>query len=136
MKRTMTVLMACIALAACSHKLTLQQRGGSAFGSGTAGNDQSVSITIGDRTFSGRYAYASDASFGSFVGVGRGGRTSTGFVSSSSGGGGNILARSNDGVGLRCQFQYSEMNMQGFGECADDSGATYDLQIGPDSAAR
>ncbi len=116
-------------LTACSYQLHLQQRGGAAVGTGVAhDNDQSVSITIGARVFKGQYSYASDASFGSFVGVGKG-RTATGFVSTSSGGGGTIIARSADGVGLRCQFQYSETSNQGYGECADDSGATYDLQI-------
>lgn len=123
------ILAACLALSACSYKLSLQQRGGAAVGSGVAtDSDNGVKITIGQRVFTGQYAYASDASFGSFVGVGRG-RTSTGFVSTASGGGGNIVARSADGVGLRCQFQYSEMSNQGFGECSDDTGATYDLQI-------
>jgi len=128
MKRFFLVL-ACVALSACSYKLTLQQRGGSATGSGVAtDNDHGVKITIGARVFTGQYVYASDASFGSFVGTAKG-RTATGFVSTSSGGGGNIIARSQDGVGLRCQFQYSEMSNQGFGECTDDTGATYDLQI-------
>ena len=116
-------------LTGCSYQLHLQQRGSPTIGTGVArDNDQSVSITIGARVFKGQYSYASDASFGSFVGVGKG-RTATGFVSTGSGGGGNIIARSMDGVGLRCQFQYSEMSSQGFGECADDAGATYDLQI-------
>ncbi|WP_440110271.1 hypothetical protein [Acidovorax sp. BL-A-41-H1] len=127
--KTIACLFACALLSACSYKLTLQQRGGPGVGSGVATeNDKGVQITIGTRVFTGQYAYASDASFGSFVGVGKG-RTSTGFVSTSSGGGGNIIARSADGIGLRCQFQFSEMSGQGFGECADDTGATYDLQI-------
>ena len=117
-----------LALAGCSYQLQLQQRGGPTVGSGTAqDNDSSVRITIGSRGFVGQYAYASDASFGSFVGIGKG--ATSGFVSTSSGGGGNIIARSGDGVGLRCRFQYSEMSNQGFGECQDDTGATYDLQI-------
>jgi hypothetical protein len=116
------------ALAGCSYQLQLQQRGGPATGSGTAQDDgSSVQITIGSRVFTGQYAYASDASFGSFVGIGKG--ATSGFVSTSSGGGGNIIARSADGVGLRCRFQYSEMSNQGFGECQDDTGAAYDLQI-------
>lgn len=118
-----------LALAGCSYQLQLQQRGGPATGSGVATeSDNGVKISIGSRVFTGQYAYASDSSFGSFVGVGHG-KTATGFVSTSSGGGGNIMARSADGVGLRCRFQYSEMSNQGFGECQDDTGATYDLQI-------
>jgi hypothetical protein len=116
------------ALTGCSYQLQLQQRGGPALGTGTAhDNDSSVTISIGSRVFTGQYAYASDSSFGSFVGVGKG--ATSGFVSTTSGGGGNIMARSSDGVGLRCRFQYSEMSNQGFGECQDDMGATYDLQI-------
>lgn len=129
MKRTLALLAACVALSACSYKLTLQQRGGPATGTGVAQeNDQSVTITIGQRVFKGQYSFASNSSLGTFVGVGKG-TSATGFVSTTSGGGGNIIARSADGVGLRCQFQYSEMSNQGFGECADDSGAMYDLQI-------
>lgn len=132
--RKIVVIAACLLLSACSHKLTLHQRGGPGIGTGVANEtDSSVQITIGARTFSGQYAFASNASFGTFVGVGRG--ASSGFVSSSSGGGGNIIARAPDGIGLRCQFQYSEMSGQGFGECSDDTGAVYDLQIRPDGGA-
>lgn len=119
----------CFAIAGCSYQLQLQQRGGPAIGTGVAtDSDNAVTINIGSRKFVGQYAYASDASFGTFVGTAKG-KTATGFVSTSSGGGGNIIARSPDGIGLRCQFQYSEMSNQGFGECSDDTGATYDLQI-------
>lgn len=132
--RKVFVLTACVLLSACSHKLTLHERGGPGIGTGIANeNDSSVQITIGGRTFSGQYVYASNSSFGTFVGVGRG--ASSGFVSSSSGGGGNIVARAPDGMGLRCQFQYSEMSGQGFGECSDDTGAIYDLQIRPDGGS-
>ena len=83
-------------LAGCSYQLHLQQRGGTATGTGVAtDSDNRVTITIGARTFTGQYAYASDASFGSFVGTAKG-KTATGFVSTSSGGGGNILAKSSD----------------------------------------
>lgn len=128
-KLKMIAIVALAALAGCSYRLDLQQRGGPATGQGVAHqNDQSVTINLAGKTYKGTYAYASGSSTGSFVGGARG-KTFYGVTSASGTGGGNILAKADDGSGLRCQFQYSTTNSQGIGECQDDAGATYDLQI-------
>lgn len=115
------------ALTGCAYQLNLQQRGGGAFGAGTASNGN-VEIQVGQRTFRGQYVYASASSTTSFFGTANRRAFNT-FGTTTSGGNGNIIARSQDGVGLRCQFNYSETSSQGLGECVDDAGATYDLQI-------
>lgn len=123
------VLAAMLALAGCSHRLELHQRGGPATGQGIAHqNDQSVEIQLAGKTYKGTYAYASGGSNGSFFGNVRG-KPFYGFSSGGGMGSGNVIAKSEDGSGLRCQFQYSTTNNQGVGECQDDAGATYDLQI-------
>lgn len=130
MRKIVIGAVACLALAGCSYQLNLQQRGGPVTGKGVAHeNDSSVEITLGDKLYRGQYVFASGDSVGSMFGTAGKGKSFAGFGSSSGVGGGNLMARAADGSGLRCQFQFSTTNSQGFGECQDDTGATYDLQI-------
>ncbi len=46
-----------------------------------------------------------------------------------SGGPGSILATASDGSTLRCAFEFSEAGQNGRGECQDNAGGNYDLQI-------
>lgn len=130
MMKKLLVLGALVLLSACTHRLELQQRGGSMHGFGTAKeSDKSVVVTIGEKTYRGSYVFASGGSQGMLYGANNRGKTVGMFGSSTGVGGGSIIARSADGAGLRCQFQYSTTNSQGLGECQDDSGKLYDLQI-------
>jgi hypothetical protein len=45
-------------------------------------------------------------------------------------GNGSIILAAQDGSTLRCVFNYSEWSSSGIGECQDNLGETYDLQIG------
>jgi hypothetical protein len=42
---------------------------------------------------------------------------------------GNAMLRSADGATLRCQFVFGGMSGTGYGECQDNVGTHYDLQI-------
>lgn len=130
MTRLLLAAFTAMALTACSYQLNLQQRGGPVTGKGVAhDNDSSVEITLGDKLYRGQYVFASGDSVGSMFGTAGKGKSFAGIGSSSGVGGGNLIARAADGSGLRCQFQFSTTNSQGFGECQDDAGSTYDLQI-------
>jgi hypothetical protein len=122
---------ACCVLCGCSYNLTLMARGSSEVGSGTAtrpGND--VTIEANGITYKGKFTYLE----GGFVGFGSsfsGARTATSTMVGSSGqGNGNIIARSADGKGMRCEFAFSGWSQSGMGVCEDDAHTVYDLQIG------
>lgn len=131
MKRVIAGAILAAMLSGCSYNLSLMARNSGKTGSGTAtrpGND--VTIVADGITYKGKFSYTT----GGFVG------TSTAFAGSATGtatafgasgqSNGNILARSDDGKGIRCQFNYSGWSSGGLGVCQDDGGTVYDLQIG------
>lgn len=128
--RVIAIAVAGLMLAGCSYNLSLMSRGGGKTGSGTAsrpGND--VTIMADGVTYKGRFTYME----GGFAGVSTGfagGMAATGTMVGTTGqGNGNIMARSDDGKGMRCQFGYSGWSNSGMGVCQDDAGTIYDLQI-------
>lgn len=91
--------------------------------------DKSVTVTLGDETYSGHYVYVQGGSFSLGTAFG-GGQTATGSaIGVSAVGNGNVLAQSADGHNLRCVFTFSGWTQQGTGECLTDAGAPYDMQI-------
>ncbi|GAA0809172.1 hypothetical protein [Cupriavidus gilardii] len=117
-------------LAGCSYNLELMARGNAKTGSGVAtrpGND--VTIVADGVTYKGKFAYMSSGFMGTstaFSGAATATATAYGSTGQSNG---TIIARSEDGRGLRCQFQYSTWSAGGVGMCQDDAGTIYDLQI-------
>jgi hypothetical protein len=55
--------------------------------------------------------------------------TSTGLILPS-GGNGQVLLHATDGSRIRCLFTFSEWSSTGMGECEDNNGEMYDVQIG------
>lgn len=91
--------------------------------------DNSVTVTIGQETFVGKYVYMQGGSFALGNAFG-GGQTATATaIGVSAVGDGNVLAQSADGHNLRCVFSFSGWSQQGAGQCLTDAGGLYDLQI-------
>lgn len=91
-----------------TYDLALMPRGPGVMAHGTAKQiDKSVSITLGDETFTGRYVYVQGGSF-SLATAFSGGQVATGnAIGVSAVGNGNVLASSADGHNLRCVFTFS-----------------------------
>ena len=139
MHKTLIAILVCVAfLGGCAHNLTLHPRDGGSIGQGVAQEaGKTVTITLNGRTYSGTYVYdggriATFQSYGSAT-VYSGARAATAFGSGfgsayvPGSGNGRILATSNDGDAIRCEFQYSSGS--GLGVCRDNAGKEYDLQI-------
>lgn len=127
MKKIAAAMVAACMLTGCSYNLSLMARNSTETGIGTAtrpGND--VTIEAGGVKYVGKFTYQE----GGFVGVGSNFTGGTAAMYGASGqAAGNILARSSDGKGMRCQFSFSGWSQSGMGACQDDSGLIYDLQI-------
>lgn len=132
MRITLAAAMAAIiALQGCAtYDLALMPRGPGKMAQGTAKQlDKSVSITIDDRTYNGKFAYVQGGSFTLGTAF-AGGQTATGSATSFSAvGNGNVLAQSADGRNLRCVFSFSGWSQAGTGTCLTDDNQLYDLQI-------
>lgn len=130
---------AILALTGCAYPLALHSRDGSIGGVGEASSgNKSMTISIGDRVFTGSYIFDSGSvapvyTYGSATAV-SGARTvqsygssyGTAYVPGSNSG--QAFLRSLDGGSLRCQFRY--IDSSGLGECVDNLGRQYDLVIG------
>lgn len=91
--------------------------------------DKSVTVTLGNETYTGRYVYVQGGSFSLATAFG-GGQVATGnAIGVSAVGNGNVLASSTDGHNLRCVFTFSGWSQQGSGVCLTDESKAYDLQI-------
>ena len=130
----LTLLVVALTLPGCAHQLTLMSRDGNSIGSGavpgTFSNSGKITVTIDETPYNGTWVYSQS---GGGVGLmqtygATGMSTSTGVLASTSGIG-NVIARSDAGQSLRCEFQYSEMTATGLGICQRADGTIYDLQI-------
>jgi len=91
-------------------------------------------MPLGGRSYVGRWVYVSQ---GGGVGIttataSSGGRSATGTgttIMAPTGGGGSIVMAAAGAPSIRCGFQYSSWSQAGAGECQDDAGASWDLQI-------
>ncbi len=126
---------ACLVLAGCSHSLALMERGGPRVASGTSSVvGKKVEIQLDGKTYRGNYSlvkdgYSTFTNAQAYSSTGRFAYGSAQSYGSSSMGTGNIIARSDDGSGIRCIFQFSSNSQSGMGECQDDKGGIWDLQI-------
>lgn len=124
---------------ATDYELTLMPRDSGKLDYGTAhdlGNGQaSVSIAIGDKTYSGTWVAVVPEYSVDYAGAGY----ARGWWSSFYGGGvavdrsygdavAKALLQAPDGTGMRCDF-FGLTGGQGTGKCADDKGLVYDVQI-------
>ena len=144
MTRTFAIIAAALTLGGCAstYQLTLMPRDSGRLYQGTlhdaGGNEGAITVTIGDRTYTGTWVQVvTDRSYGYVTGgVGTGHRGWWGMgggsfsVDNPSGGEAKALLRSPDGAGLRCDLR-GGTGRAGGGVCFDDRGLAYDVQIRP-----
>lgn len=121
----------------CSHTVDITARTSGVSGSTKVpggSNSGLFSINLGQKTFTGRWVFASEgggvtlSSGQAFSGAQTATFSGTG-ITLPGGGNGSVIASAPDGTGLRCQFNYSSMSETGLGICQDSLGEMYDLQI-------
>jgi hypothetical protein len=125
----MRILAACLLalLGGCGHNLTLMAADGT-MGTGHAtgmGGKGTLEVQIDGRDYTGNWVAAQGGS----VGFGFAGRTSFTTMAVDASSTGNALLHSADGSSLRCHFVFGGMSATGYGECEDNAGTHYDLQI-------
>jgi len=138
-------LLATAALAGCAtvttYQLTAMPRDSGKLYSGTAqdtgGTEGPISITIEGKTYTGTWVQTRAATTSGYVSGGYGtgpywhggGWYGGGFISmdNPAGGAAKALLTAPDGSGLRCDFKSGQGS--GGGECRDDKGQTYDVQV-------
>ena len=120
-----------LALQGCAtYDLALMPRGTGAMAHGIAKQiDKSVSITLEDRTYTGRYVYVQGGSFSLATGFAGSQVATANAIGLNAVGNGNALAQSPDGHNLRCVFSFSGWSQAGTGVCLTDAGMLYDMQI-------
>jgi hypothetical protein len=144
MIRTAIACVALAVLAGCTstYTLTLMPRTSGVTYVGEAvernSTDADVSVAIDSNVYSGTWVYtsASHSSFWSGGGVGFGSArrfgtvgVGTGTVENPMGQEAKALLKAADGSGLRCDFRGMIQGVGGAGECLDDKGLMYDVQI-------
>jgi len=138
MKKVLPLLIVLLLLSGCSsYNLELVERGGGINGIGEASESgNKVTINIDGIEYKGKYTYndgstsAITNSYSSSYGYGTttgSGLAFTNIVSNS--GNGNILAISDDGGSIRCQFSFDNNSGNGIGECIDSTNKIYELLI-------
>jgi len=142
MKPSLVLASAALLLSGCAatYQLTLMPRDSGTLYQGTAedtgGPEGTMTVTIGDRTYSGTWVevvpdraagYVSGAWGPHRRGFGLG---ATFLVDTPGGGEVKALLRSADGAGLRCDLR-GGAGRAGGGVCRDDKGLDYDVQIRP-----
>lgn len=100
--------------------------------SGTGSGD--ITIPLGAKVYSGRWVYVPQGGSVGFTTATAfsGGRSASGTgttIIGPSGGGGTVIMSAEGAPAIRCAFSYSEWTRTGVGECQDDAGGSYDLQI-------
>lgn len=139
MMRRLACLVLVVPLLGCGHNLYFTARQSGATGQAsittTPGHPSgTMTVAIGRKTVTGRWLYMSGAGT-----VAAGTATATSGLRSSTAtgtavgmpmsGNGSILLSSPEGDTMRCVFNYSEWSSTGLGECQDNHGEDYDLQI-------
>ena len=128
-----------IMLTGCSHTLFFASRTSGASGQtvvqtkpGSSGGD--IRLAMGSRNYVGRWVYMSSggsltlASATAFSGTRSVSALGTG-VAVPMAGNGSIIMNAAEGGSLHCVFNYSRFSSSGVGECQDEAGGSYDLQI-------
>jgi uncharacterized protein YceK len=131
MKRIFAVIGLTLALSACGTitlDLTPRTQGETAHGIATR-QDHGVVITTSDRTYNGHWTYVQGGSVGAGTAFAPGVVVTGTAIGISMSGAGNIVASTSDGHHIHCVFNYSQMSNTGDGECQNDEGLVYDLQI-------
>ena len=84
-----------------------------------------VEVHLNGKTYKGEWVNAQGGSvaFGSFGRVPVSGYAVNGSST------GSALLRADDGGTLRCRFNFGAMSQAGYGECQDETGKDYALQI-------
>jgi hypothetical protein len=127
MSKVAVVTLASALVAGCSHGLTLMAADGT-MGTGRAtgfGGKGTLDVQIGNWSYTGTWVAAQGGS----IGFGTAGRSSFSTTSIDASSTGNAMLSSADGSTLRCQFLFGGMSGTGYGECSDNTGTHYDLQI-------
>lgn len=127
-KKTANIL-CLLSLASCTYNLSLMQRGTGTVANGTAERlSHIVTINLKGTVYKGQFALVHGGGYGSFNSYGGGVAPVSGnMMMISAMVTGSIIAKSQDGKGLRCHFTAS--GNSGMGECQDDAKNIYDLQI-------
>lgn len=125
-----------LVLTGCAHQIELYSRNGGSNGTGTAQEaGKLITINLDGRVYKGTYTYdggktiitssyaTATAYSGKHSAVAYGNSTGTAYVPGS--GQGRLFAHSDDGKGLRCEFNYSDGS--GIGICEDNDNNLYDL---------
>ncbi len=118
----------CLSVCGCSHALTLMAIDGGGTGMGRAtgvGGRGTLEVQLAGKTFTGTWVNAQGGSVG-FGSVGRASFTTTSVDAGSTG---SALLSASDGSTLRCRFVYGGMSGAGYGQCEDNAGKRYELQI-------
>lgn len=142
MKAAASAAALAIALTACSMNQTVHVMGRGSAPSGTTTIQTSgtgtgdITIPLGAKVYSGRWVYAPQGGGVGFTTTTAfiGGRSATGTGTSivgPSGGNGSVIVSAVGAPSIRRGFSYSEWTRTGIGDCLDDAGGTYDLQITP-----
>jgi hypothetical protein len=144
MIRAAVAAVALAVLAGCtsSYTLTLMPRTSGMTYSGEAvernSNEADVTVTIGSTVYSGTWVYTSASHSSWWTGAGFGFHSAGSFSSVGVGSGtvenpmgqeAKALLQTADGSGLRCDFRGMIQGVGGAGECQDDKGLVYDVQI-------
>lgn len=126
------IYLAVLLLQACAHSLAIHPRDGSPRGEGVANeSDQSVTINLQGKTYTGKYVYGGGAvALTNFTAFGGGSAFGSGITYMGGAGSGRIFVTAPSGSALRCVFDYSEWTSTGMGACQDNAGKEYDLLIG------
>jgi len=132
------VMTATMSLCACTRTVYVTGQTTTVSGQATvvaAGNTSGdITLPLGPRVYSGRWVYMNgpgSVSIGTataFSGTQSATASAVGLGMPTSGQGSIIMA-SPDGGHMRCVFNYSQWSVSGVGECQDETGALYDLQI-------
>lgn len=142
MKKILTIMAVALVTAGCAstYQLTLMPRDRGKLYEGVAedsgGSEGTMSVAIGNRTYSGTWVeVVPDRTTGYVTGgmsMRRHGFGLGGIISMDNPSGGEAIAllRSPDGAGLRCNIRGGSGHPGG-GECRDDKGLVYDVQIRP-----
>lgn len=133
------VAVALLSVGGCSHTVHVIGRAGAPSGTTTVatggqGGSGDMTLPLDGKVYNGRWVYVpSGGGIGLTTATAYNGwhsATATGTtVMPPMGGNGSLLLSAGAGDTLRCMFNYSSWHSTGIGECQDDAGRSYDLQI-------
>ena len=139
MRNRGAILVAALALAGCAHTVYVTGRttgvsGQTTITPGIGQTSGKIGLKIGGKAYAGRWVYMNgpgSVSIGSAIAV-SGATSASAFgtgVAAPMSGNGSIIMSAPGGGSFRCVFNYSQWSSSGVGECQDETGEIYDLQI-------